>query len=230
MRALPGRRCSPMAPRQPRASPSMSERQRERAFGRAPRHVSGMIVVPQRDVGASRRRCGGSDAHRIYCNRTQRPFSQYSAARGRICFGSCGPGAATLGLESQMPREDGAGRARRPCSRWRRCSWVVTAATAETPCEVAGYQLAVVGAAGKYVAQGGLIGGRVIASCEGIARGPSYRARRAEVCSFSGRLDVRRDRSRCRGHAHRFPVYGRGLLRRTDASGIGRQARGESVR
>jgi hypothetical protein len=70
----------------------------------------------------------------------------------------------------------------------------VTAATTEIPCQVAGDRLAVVEAVGKYAGQGVLIGGWVITSFEKIARGPSYRARGVAVFSFSGCLDVRRDR------------------------------------
>jgi hypothetical protein len=75
---------------------------------------------------------------------TPRRFSESLVAYGIMVLRSCGRGAATPGLDRQMPREYGAGWARRPCLRWRRRSRVVATATAEMPRQVAGIKLAVV--------------------------------------------------------------------------------------
>ena len=113
-------------------------------------------------------------------------------AYGTMVLRSCGPRAATRGLDAHMPMEYGAGWVGRPCLRRRWSLWVGATATAEIPCQVAWDQPAVVEAAGKYAVQGGLIGDWTITSFEKIARGPIYRAEGAEV--FSGRPDVQRDR------------------------------------
>ena len=124
---------------------------------------------------------------------TPRPFSESLVAYGTMVLRGCGPRAATRGLDAQMPSKHGPGCVRRRCLRWRWRSWVVATATAEIPDQVAGDELAVVEAAGKYAVQGGLIGDWTITSFGKIARGPIYRAEGAEV--FSGRPEVQRDRS-----------------------------------
>jgi hypothetical protein len=122
-----------------------------------------------------------------------RPCSESLVAYGTMALRSCGPRAATRGLDAQMPSKHGPGCVRRRCLRCRWRSWVVATATAEVPDQEAGNELAVAEVAGKYAVQGGLIGDGTITSFGKIARGPIYRAEGAEV--FSGRPDVQRDRS-----------------------------------
>jgi hypothetical protein len=121
------------------------------------------------------------------------PFSEDIVAYGTIGFRSCGTGAATRGLDAQMPSKFGPGCVRRRCLRWRSRSWVMATVTAKSPYQVAGEELAVVEATGTHAVQRGLIGDWTITSFGKIARGPIYRAEAAEV--FSGRLGVQRDRS-----------------------------------
>ncbi len=87
---------------------------------------------------------------------TPRPLRESLVAYDTMVLGSCGLGAATRGLDAQMPSKYGAGCVRRRCLRWRLRSWVVATATAEMPYQVAGDELAVVEAAGKYALQGRL--------------------------------------------------------------------------
>ncbi len=122
-----------------------------------------------------------------------RPCNESLVAYGTIVLRDCGPGAATRGLDAQMPSKHGPGCVRRRCLRWRWRSWVVATAAGEITYQVAGDELAVVEAVGKHAVQGGLIGDGTITSFGKIARGPIYRAEGAEV--FSGGPDVQRDRS-----------------------------------
>jgi dienelactone hydrolase len=124
---------------------------------------------------------------------TPRPFKQALVSYGTMVLRDCGPGAATQGLDAQMPSKHGPGCVRRRCLRWRWRSWAVATATAEITYQVAGGELVVVEAAGKYAAHGGLIGDRTITSFGKVARGPIDRAEGAEV--VSGRPDVQRVRS-----------------------------------
>ena len=138
------------------------------------------------------------------------PFSECLVAYGTMCLTSCGPRAATRGLDAHMPLEYGAGWVGRPCLRRRWSLWVGATATAEIPYQVAWDQPAVVEAAGTYAVQGGLIGDWTITSFEKIASGPVRRVEGAEVSS--GPADVQRDRrawaircARCASAAGRGP-------------------------
>lgn len=114
-------------------------------------------------------------------------------AYGTMVLRSCGLGAASRGLDAQMPSKHGPGGVRRRCLRWRWRSWAVATATGEIPYQVAGDELAVAEPTGKNAVQGGLIGDWTLPSFGEIARGPICRAEGAEV--FSGRPDVQRDQS-----------------------------------
>jgi hypothetical protein len=229
------------------------------AVGPPTRFGALIIVVPKGLVGLSRPR-RGARTRPAFSAAAQRHFSKYLVRYGTMALRHRGPGAATRGVVAKMPREDRPGWVRRPCLRWRRRAWVVTAASAEMPCMSAGDRLAVVRAPGKYAVQAGLIGYWAITSFEKIARGSSYRAQ--DVALFSGCLDVQRQRSAwnltlpgpsrsracgnqlhpgagvlaqgrsggCRGDARQSPAGHRGLHGRADASGIGRGARGGRVR